>query len=97
MLQYSHNWLCHTVMMKWRNCYECKGTTVSYTHLDVYKRQVLDYINKPVNPDALRNLLDNVRRVVEKKTLLKKQLQSSVFEKVIENGSSEMGLSLIHI
>ena len=52
---------------------------------------VLDYINKPVNPDALRNLLDNVRRVVEKKTLLKKQLQSSVFEKVIENGSSEMG------
>lgn len=52
---------------------------------------VLDYINKPVNRAALKKLLENVRRVVEKKSGVKKQLQSNAYEKVIEEGSGELG------
>ena len=40
----SYTWVCHTIVLKSANCsyrYFEKHTPVSYTHLDVYKRQLL--------------------------------------------------------
>ncbi len=46
--------------------------------------QVLDYINKPINPTLLKKMLEDAARVIGNKNEMKKKLQSTIYDKVLE-------------
>lgn len=46
--------------------------------------QVLDYINKPINPTLLKKMLEDAARVIGNKNEIKKRLQSTIYDKVLE-------------
>lgn len=46
---------------------------------------VLDYVNKPVNRDTFRSVLEKAKQVIENKKNVNRQLQSYLYEKVIDN------------
>ena len=46
--------------------------------------QVLDYINKPINPALLKKMLEDAQRVIGNKNRIRKKLQSTIYDKVLE-------------
>lgn len=46
--------------------------------------QVLDYINKPINPSLLKKMLEDAARVIGNKNEMKKKLQSTIYDKVLD-------------
>ncbi|KLU70247.1 MAG: hypothetical protein RHS_3908 [Robinsoniella sp. RHS] len=46
--------------------------------------QVLDYINKPINPALLKKMLEDAQRVIGNKNKIRKKLQSTIYDKVLE-------------
>jgi len=48
---------------------------------------VLDYVNKPINPAALKLLLKNAAKIIESKNHIKKKLQFNIYDKLIDSES----------